>query len=104
MIVKVPRKITVGAYDITIAYVSKLCCDYKLLGQAITDRQLIKLEPDTSGQTNAVTLFHEITHAINDSYSCELDEHNIDRIAHGIVSILVKDFGIELDWSDIRGV
>ena len=102
MKVKIPRKVKIGAYDYTIKFVPNLVYDHKLLGQSLSDKQEIRIEPKTTKQTNAVTLWHEIIHAINGVYSCEIDESNTDRIAQGIAAILQSDFGIEFDWSNIK--
>lgn len=101
MKVKIPREIKIGAYNYKVVYAPNLVYDHKLLGQALAEKQLIRIEPDTTPQTKEVTLWHEIVHSINDVYGCELDENNIDRIAQGITAILKNDFNIEFDWSEI---
>ena len=103
MKVKIPSKIRVGAYDYSVLAIPNLTFDFRLLGQSLADKQVIKVEPDTTSQTKNVTLWHEIIHAISDVYNCELDEKNIDRIAQGIASIIDKDLQIEFDWDEIDG-
>ena len=102
MKVKVPENIAVGSFDYKIVSVPNLANDYKLLGQSLADSQVIKIEADSTPQTKAQVLFHEMVHAISDVYNCELEEKNIDRIAQGIASVLARDFGIELSWEDIE--
>lgn len=102
MKVNVPQKIKIGAYDYRVVYTPDLVYDYKLLGQSLADKQLIKIEPNTTQQTNDVTLGHEIIHAISEIYNCDLDEKNIDRLAQGWIAVLRDSFGIEFDWSEIK--
>ena len=101
MKVKVPKKITIGAYDYKILLLRKLVYDYRLLGQSLPDSQIIKVEYETSQQTKVVTLWHELVHSIGDVYNCGLEEANIDRIAQAIAAMLQKDFNLEFDWSEI---
>ena len=103
MKIKIPREVKVGSYDYKIIKVPKLASDYKLLGQSITDSQLIKIEPDVTDQTKNQAFWHEVVHAIADVYNCELDEPNVDRIAQGVSAVLKDRFGIEFDWSEIEG-
>ena len=102
MKVAIPKSVTVGSFDYRITYSPKLVYDHSKLGQCVTDSQLIKIEPDTTIETKNQALFHEIVHAINDVYNCELNEMNIDRIAQGITAVLKNDFKIELDWKEIK--
>jgi len=101
MKVKVPQNISIGAYDYKIGYASGLVSDFKFLGQAIADKQIIKIEPDTTAQTKGISLWHELIHSIADVYGCGLDEDNINRLAQGVSSIVSRDFGIEFDWINI---
>ena len=97
-LMKVPKKIKIGAFNYKIIQVDNMAEDFKLLGQAITDRQLIKVEKGSNSQTKDVTLWHEVIHAISDVYNCDTDEHNIDRFAQGLTAIMKNDFGIKFEW------
>ena len=99
--IEIPKQIKIGAYNYRITYVPNLAYDYKLLGQSLADKQVIKVDPDTTDETKNVTLWHEIVHAISDVFSCELDERNVDRIAQGVAALLRDSFGLELDWTNI---
>ncbi len=99
MKVKISEQVRIGSFDFLIKYVAGLASDYKLLGQTIVDRQLIKIDPNTTCQTKGITFFHELFHSVSDVYGCDLSEENIDRLAHGLLSVLERDFGIEFDWS-----
>jgi len=99
MKVKVPEQIKVSSmvYDVTL--VDNLERDFKLLGQCLTGVGVITIDPKTPEQVKAVTLLHEIVHAINDIYCCSLNEGDIERLAHGLADVLRNSFSIEFDWS-----
>ena len=44
MIVKVPEQIRVGSFIYDLLMVEKLTEDFKLLGQSLTDQQIIKID------------------------------------------------------------
>ena len=102
MKVKVPQNVRIGSFDYEIVSVPHLISDYRLLGQSLTEAQVIKIDPDTTLQTKAQVIWHEILHGISEVYGCGLDDSNIDRMAQGIASTLESDFGIELDWSELE--
>jgi len=101
MKIKVKKLYTIGAFIYKLIYMPNLTSHHNLLGQTLSDSQLLKVDPSSTPQTKLVTLWHEKIHGINDVYNCELSEQNIDRLAHGVVSILVNDYGLEFDWSEI---
>ena len=100
MKVKVPQTIPVGSWLFKIVLAPELLLNHSLLGQCLTDRQTIKIDATTTEQTKNQALWHEAFHAINDVYHCGLNEENIDRLGHGVLTIL-NHMGVELDWSDL---
>ena len=102
MKVKIPKVARIGAFDYSVKLVPNLADDFKLLGQSITDKQEIRIEPNTTEGTKLVTFWHEVVHGISDVYGCSLDEENTNRIAQGISAILQKNFNIEFDWSEVE--
>lgn len=103
MKVKVPTEINLGSYQYAVRFWRRMIYDHGLLGQSLTDCQLIKVEYDSNPQTMAVTFWHEIFHAVKHTYGCEIDENDADRLAHGIVQVL-QSMGIELDWEEIESM
>ena len=98
MKVKVPEQIKVGSLVYNIVLTDNLGRDYRLLGQCLTDEGVIKIDSVSSKQVKAISLLHELVHAISDTYSCELDEKDISRLAHGLADVLKGSFDIEFDW------
>ena len=101
--VEVSKTIGIGSYDYRVTFKQRMARDTKMLGTLDSDTQVMELEPDTSQQTKTMTFWHETIEGINDVFHCDLTEENIDRIAQGIVSIMRRDLGIELNWSRIGG-
>ena len=62
----------------------------------------IWIDPDEKEMVRLVTLYHEIIHCICDVERLKIPDEDIDRIAHCLARIFRDDFGIELDWEDIR--
>lgn len=102
MKVKIPRRVTVGAYEYELRMVDTLLRDDRLLGRCNSDTGIIEIEPSANTNIRAVTLFHEIIEAINLCYSCKMEHDDIDRMAHGLAATLQRDLGIEFDWEDIE--
>jgi len=98
--VKVPDKIHVGAYEFDIVQVPDMARDYKFLGQAHVDNEVIRINQDSKYRVKYVTLWHEICHAVCDTLRMDLDEASIDRLGQGLGAILMNDFGIELEWDE----
>lgn len=53
-----------------------------------------------NGDSRAVTdieeiLLHELVHAVNTIWKCDVDEDNIERMAQGLLQVL-KQFGLKL--------
>jgi len=100
--IKIPRKIRVGAYEYDVLAIKDLIYDHKLLGQALTDKETIKFDPSARYRVKCVTFWHEVIHAICDTYRLELKEEEIDRIAHGLVAVMIFDMGIEFEWAGVK--
>ncbi len=98
MKIKVPRQIKVSSMVYDVILTDSLEKDYKLLGQCLTDTGVIKVDSKSKLQVKDATLLHEIIHAISDVYRCDLEESNIERIAHGLADVLKNSFGVEFEW------
>ncbi len=102
MKVNVPQTGRVGSRTIRIKYEENMCQNYHKIGQSRLDSSEMAVDPSFPAESKYQTLFHEIIHAVSDTYSCDLQEDNVDRLAEGLVGVLRYDFGIELDWKNIK--
>ena len=51
------------------------------------DRE-IRIDPDLSPQEKEQTFIHEVTHAIDDTFDCDLKESQVKRMSHGFYQVL----------------
>ena len=102
MKVIIPKQIKVSAQEYEIELVTNLENDYDLWGQCLTGRGVLKIEAGTNPAGRTQTFLHEVMHAINDIYTCRVEEDNIDRMAQGLRDVLVDSLGIEFDWGEIK--
>jgi len=103
MIIKVPKEIKVSSHAYQIVFKPNLKIDDGFQGTVQHRTQVIEIEPLTSLDFLLVTLLHEIIHIISTVYSLHLEEDAVDRLAEGLAQGLLESFGLELDWSDIKG-
>ena len=103
MEIKIPKTISGGGiHSYRIGYKTNLKVDEGATGFLNHRKQVIAIDPAFPELERGVTFWHEALHKVSGEYSCNLDEDDTDRLAEGIVAILVKDFGIKFDWSDIE--
>lgn len=101
MKIKVPKTIKIATHSYPVSYNKDLRCDEGFVGKVKHRVPGIEIEPDQAFSQKNQTLLHEVLHIISRTYSCDLDEGNIDRIAEGFSELLFNNLGIELDWSEI---
>ena len=102
MKIKIPNKINAGAYEFSISYFKGLAKHAGALGQSMAGEGAIWIDPDEKEMVKLVTLYHEIIHSICDVERLKLADDDIDRIAQCLARIFRDDFGIELDWENIK--
>lgn len=102
MKVKIPRQIKLGTHCYKIRYNPMLWHIESLKGSANHITQIIEIDPVLAPSQQLVTLLHEINHIINDNFRCKLDDDEIDKMAQGVAELLVNNFGLSFDWSDIN--
>ncbi len=91
---RIPNTIKIGPYIYEIKIESEaflsddkvqiLCGQCDLGGQTI---RIIQQHPDQMYQT----LWHEVLHGINDFMGTNLDEETVERLAHGLVMVLLDN-------------
>lgn len=58
------------------------------LGETLTHRQLIRMQKGTPADTERETLLHEVIHAVDESLSLQLTEHQVHALACGLYAVL----------------
>lgn len=102
MKVKVPKEIRIGVYHYFIRHLPYLHRDFNIYGRVCTNAELIELDLDMPDTIKTVSLLHELIHAICDSYCVRLSDEDTDRIAQGLAQILLNNWGIQFDWSEME--
>jgi len=65
--------------------------------------QDILLDNTTLPPSELIQVFiHEYIHVIERHFCVKLEDSDVDRIAEGFTTLLVDNFGLEFDWSDIE--
>ena len=93
---KYPKEIHLGAHTYTITLLNQCGVDDYGKNVGDCDNQKYEIRVATlcsDGKQRALsyleeTLVHEFVHTVNEVYSCELDEKNIDRMGQGLAQIL----------------
>ena len=101
MKIKVPQKITEGAFTYTIVLKQNVLADRHAAGFIDPIAEEIQIDPHLPPNERTVTLCHEVSHLIERVYSLSVSDDDTDRLAHGF-SCFLQQCGIELDWSDIK--
>jgi len=102
MKVKVPIEMECNIHIYKTQFTPNLIAVDKLTGKADHHRMLIEIDPILPNSQRAQTLCHERIHIMDRQYSLGLSEDDIDRLAEGVAEFIVKNLGIELDWSLIE--
>ena len=100
--IKIPNKVKIASHEYRIEFNPLLWHEEGLKGCANHIKQKIQVDPVLAPSQKLTTLLHEINHIISEVYRCKLDEDEIDKMAQGMAELLVDNWGIELDWSDIK--
>ena len=101
MKIKVPRKIKLGIYTYKIKFDPTLQLVNGNIGEHRPNKGEIVLTSYQSDTSKILTLNHEVLHHISSQYQLDLDEREIERLAHGFAEYM-QSLGIELDWSEIK--
>ena len=101
MIVKIPTKVRIGAYEYSIS-LTPMGEDYNKLGQCSTSKESIKIDSESSYRIKCVTFWHEILHAIDDVYRGKMEEEEMERLAQSLTAIMLNEMGIVFDWSSVK--
>lgn len=101
MKVKVKKVIRIGAHPYRLSFSPNLKIDNDFKGAINIRKQIIQIEPSLPSTQMAYVLLHELLEGITDAYTCGLSHEDLDRVAEGLASVLLNEFGIELDWGDI---
>jgi len=99
--VRIPREIKVGAHTYSIGFSPHLHCDEARYGNCNHRTQEIQLWAESPPSLRDESLIHEVIHIGELCYRIDVSDSDIDRIAHLILEFLVRNLGIEFDWSEI---
>ncbi len=99
--VKVPAQINVGGHKFRIKYDSDLD-DENDSGKTHLIRYVIDINPNRTNERKALTLLHELLHAIDLIYNqYDLGEKQTTTLAEGLFQVFTE-LGIEFDWSEVH--
>jgi Zn-dependent peptidase ImmA (M78 family) len=84
------KKVKVFNKNYKIEYCNEIIDDDDriLIGQALFNSHIIKIDKNYDDNEQLYTLFHEIMHCIDDFMHIELSEEQTDQVANGILYIL----------------
>ena len=82
---KLPKSVQVGPFTYTVA--SAPLPDDRW-GSCDNDERSIKLAEGIKSTQEPVTVIHEIVHAVNSVFKAELDERQVEVLAHGLAQAL----------------
>ena len=88
---RVPKTVRVGCYEYTITRSDALNARYNW-GETDNTLREIRLASINTPQQDAVTLLHELMHAVEDVYCLEFDEKALTALSHGLAAIM-QDLG-----------
>lgn len=97
----IPPQIKIGIHTYEIYFRPTMWTDEGLRGAVNHRMQTIELEPTLPPSVLLWVLIHEALHIIEEKGYIHIDESDISRFAEGLAELLVNNWGIEFDWSQI---
>lgn len=102
--IKVPQEVQVGGHVYVIELDGEDLKDSHNWGETNFRTLTIKIDKERGLSQRQETLLHELIHVIDEVYMhCRLTEDQVDALGQGLNQIFF-DFGIVLDWSEVKGV
>ena len=94
-------QIKIGINHYSIIFKPHLNVDEHHTGSVNFRTGLIEIEPAMMESIRVVSLLHELIHAISYGYAISLDDADIDRLAEGVAELLVNNWRLKFDLSQI---
>ena len=101
MKIKLKPEVPLGGLSYQLKFKPHLKFDEATIAVTRWHKGTITMDERTGRQERLLTLLHEYLHCVDGSYQCNLDEAQIERLAHGMNEFLVRYLGLTFDWSEI---
>ena len=87
---KIPEKIKIGGFIVTVELVNNIMTDRGRLGEYHPRTQIIKIDKDCSEQQKEETFLHELLEAITSIYDIDIEHKDLSNMAT-VLHQVIKD-------------
>ena len=87
---KIPEKIKIGGFIVTVELVNNIMTDRGRLGEYQPRTQIIKIDKDCSEQQKEETFLHELFEAITSIYDIDIEHKDLSNMVT-VLHQVIKD-------------